>query len=139
MKYQIILNSLNDYLTHTFDYQRSFAHFGLSNNVISAKRKKVDLHLRFFDDPKIREKPTIVIARIGFHKERVGYGKHFMRFISEIAREHKYEFIEFESYNYKSAQFAKSLGFTFLGEDEKIAVLKLRNWRSIFLNNISCL
>ncbi|WP_316824704.1 hypothetical protein [Pedobacter miscanthi] len=111
MKYSVILNDVNNYLLKEFNYKRPFAVFGLNENLIYARQKRVDLYLRFFEQGDIRKHATIIIARIGFAKTRNGKGKHLMRFLLNLAITHKYEFIELECCNEDSAGFAKAIGF----------------------------
>jgi hypothetical protein len=53
----------------------------------------------------------LIIARIGFSKERAGNGTHFVRFLSEIAVKYGFRHIGIESTNEKSKTFAEKLGF----------------------------
>lgn len=131
VKYREILGSLNQYLLKRFNYIKPPARFGLSEKYMDVKRVKVDLYLRFFDVKPLREKPTIVIARIGFREQRNGHGRAFLQFISEIAVKYQYEFIELESCNSNSRAFAKKFGFTFLDAKEtdcRIEAEKLRTY-----------
>jgi len=132
VKYCEILGFLNQYLLKRFDYIKPPATFGISENLMDAKRVKMDLYLRFFDLKELRERPTIVIARIGFREKRSGHGRAFLQFISEIAVKYQYEFIELESCNSNSRAFAKKFGFTFLDANETDCRIESEKLRSYF-------
>ncbi len=48
---------------------------------------------------------------MGFSKERIGHGTHFLRFLTEVARKYSFNHIGIECANTKSYTFAKKLGF----------------------------
>jgi hypothetical protein len=129
------LRALNLYLMKEFNYRRPLARFGLSDNLILANSKKVELYLRFFSGPEMNGRPTIIIARIRFYRERVGHGRHFLHFISKIAMEHHYEFIELESCNSKCVSFAEAFGFELVNKNVKKCHIEVSKLLSHLLKN----
>jgi N-acetylglutamate synthase-like GNAT family acetyltransferase len=53
----------------------------------------------------------LIVARLGFKKEHIGHGSHFVRFLAEIASKYGFKYIGLESTNEKSSSFARKLGF----------------------------
>ncbi|KEQ17539.1 hypothetical protein [Endozoicomonas numazuensis] len=121
-------DDLNSFLVGRFNYKESLAHADLSNN-ISAKRKAYDLYLRYKPKPIYWKEDTIVIARIFFHKTKVGSGKSFLKFLVEHSNKYCYKYIAIESMNENSKQFSDKFGFKEYKEPKNaiISIKKLRN------------
>jgi len=75
----------------------------------------------------------LIIARIGFKKERAGHGSHFVGFLVETALKHKFRHIGIESTNHKSRAFAEKLGFQSI--DGSNYVVTIDNLMDYFSNN----
>ncbi|KAA6339610.1 hypothetical protein EZS27_012460 [termite gut metagenome] len=110
-KNDIILESLNQYLKETFRFKSNVATFGLDNRMIDVRTKPINLYLRLMDLEGFWFASTIVIACLSFQEKRVGHGTDFLRFISKIAKEHRYKYIGLECTNEKSTTFGLKYGF----------------------------
>jgi hypothetical protein len=110
-KNDLILESLNQYLKERFGFTSDEAMFGLGNQTIDVRTKPISLYMRLMDLDGFWFASTIVIARLGFQKERCGQGTDFLRFISKIAKEHGYRYIGLECTNEKSRAFGLKHGF----------------------------
>lgn len=101
---------LNDYLKIMFNYKKN--HSYTSNANIHAYSKKFDIYLRWNGAYYLTKFPkNLTIARIGFFKEREGYGKDFLQFLLKISWKYKFDYIIIEATNIKSANFAQKFGF----------------------------
>ena len=125
-----ILQAINEYLMAKFGYKTPPVYFSTSDVTISNhfKRKKINLHLRLIrEGGGFWQSDTLVIARIGFRKERKGYGRDFLQFLSELASNNGFRFIGIENTNTASSQFAKKLGFTSHKNSERDYVVVVEN------------
>jgi len=102
---------LQEYLKERFSYRRLEIDSGLVNT-LCIRTVKLDIYLRFaFEEEQSWPKNTVVIARIGFKKTRLGHGDHFIRFIESLASEFEISHIAIESCNAKSYAFSRKYGF----------------------------
>lgn len=113
-----ILEILNNWLHHhIFNYKSPSAKIcdpvsrPANNFRIITNKKKFDLYFRFGETWVKDGEKTIVIARIGFEKRRVGYGTSLLKLLTEIAIKFDYKYIAIESVNANSRAFAKKFGF----------------------------
>lgn len=93
----------------------------LDNIVTTRKNKRVDLYLRIRKVKSLFPPDCLIIARIGFRKERVGHGTHFVQFLTEIAVKYGFKHIGLESTNEKSSSFAEKLGFQSIDDSDYVA------------------
>lgn len=123
---------LNEYLMDRFRYKALPAYRTSSRgtNIISLRRVKFDLYLRFYYSQTPRwPANTIVIARLGFQKIRKGNGTHFISFLKGIALKYDFKYISLESTNENSSAFAKHFNFkesNYGSEDYIIAIKDLK-------------
>lgn len=110
-EYEEIRNEIDIYLMERFKLRVSLVYLTFDNVVTTRRNKRVDLYLRIRRVESIFPPDCLIIARIGFRKERIGHGTHFVRFLSEIALKYGFKHIGIESVNEKSSSFAKKLGF----------------------------
>lgn len=110
-EYKEIRNEIDNYLMKRFKYRVPLLYLTPDNIIVSRRNKRVDLYLRIRRVESIFPPDCLIIARIGFHKERIGNGVHFVRFFSGIALKYGFKYIGIESVNEKSRSFAKKLGF----------------------------
>ncbi|WP_390552081.1 GNAT family N-acetyltransferase [Phocaeicola dorei] len=110
-EYEEIRNEIDTYLMKRFKYRVPLVHL-TSDNVVSTRRNsRIDLYLRIRRVESLFPPDCLIIARIGFQRERIGHGSHFVKFLSEIAVKYGFKHIGIESTNEKSRSFAGKLGF----------------------------
>jgi len=125
-EYEEICKAIDIYLMKRFGYRRSLVYLTLDNIVTTRRNGRIDLYLRIRKVESLFPPDCLIIARIGFWKERIGHGSHFVRFLAEIALKHGYKHIGIESTNEKSASFARKLGFKSIdGSNYAVSVEKL--------------
>jgi len=110
-KYEEIRKEIDTYLMERFKYRLSLVYLALDNIVATRRNNRVDLYLRIRRIESLFPPDCLIIARIGFRKERIGHGSHFVRFLAGIALKYDFKHIGIESTNDKSASFAEKLGF----------------------------
>lgn len=110
-EYEEIRTAIDNYLMERFKYRISLVYLTPDNIVTTRENSRMDLYLRIRKVESIFPPNCLIIARIGFSKERAGHGTHFVRFLTEIAVKHGFKHIGIESVNEKSSSFAKKLGF----------------------------
>ena len=94
-----------------FKYRRSLLYLNSDNNIVCRRNSRVDLYLRIRRKESLFPPDCLIIARIGFKKERIGHGSHLIRFLAEITIKYGFKHIGLESTNEKSSAFAEKLGF----------------------------
>lgn len=109
--YEEIREAIDIYLMKRFKYRRSLVYLTPDNIVTTRRNNRIDLYLRIRRKESLFPSDCLIIARIGFNKERIGHGTHFVRFLAEIALEYGFKHIGVESTNEKSSSFAGKLGF----------------------------
>lgn len=110
-EYEEIRKTIDIYLMERFKYRLSLVFLTPDNIITTRRNSRIDLYLRIRKVESLFPPDCLIIARIGFQKERVGHGSHFVRFLVEIALKHGFKHIGIESTNEKSASFAQKLGF----------------------------
>ncbi len=125
----LFTKDLNDYLKIMFKYKKSHAY--ISRGKINAYTSKFDIYLRWNGVYYLTKFPNnLTIARIGFFKERQGYGKAFLQFLLKISWKYKFDYLIIENANEKSANFAQKFGFQKIdnmdGKHFVIAICELR-------------
>ncbi len=126
-----IREAIDNYLMQRFKYRRSLVYLTPDNIVTTRRNSRVNLYLRIRRKESSFPPDCLILARIGFRKERIGHGTRFVRFLAEIALKYGYKHIGIESTNDKSRSFAKKLGFQSIdGSNYAIAVNSLINYFS---------
>lgn len=110
-EYEEVRKEIDSYLMERFKYRLSLVYLTPDNIVVCRRNSRVDLYLRIRRKESLFPPDSLIIARIGFKKERVGHGSHFIRFLAEIALKYGFKHIGLESTNDKSSAFAEKLGF----------------------------
>lgn len=110
-EYEEIRNEIDTYLMKRFRYRCSLVYLTPDNIVNTRRNSRIDLYLRIRKVESLFPPDCLIIARISFRKERIGYGSHFVRFLAEIALKYDFKYIGIESVNDKSRAFAEKLGF----------------------------
>lgn len=110
-EYEEIRKAIDIYLMKRFKYRLSLVSLTPDNVVTTRRNSRIDLYLRIRKIESLFPPDCLIIARIGFQKERIGHGAHFVRFLAGIAVKYGFKHIGIESTNEKSASFAQKLGF----------------------------
>lgn len=125
-EYEEIRGAIDIYLMNRFKYRLSLVRLTPDNIVTTRRNSRIDLYLRIRRKESLFPPDCLIIARIGFKKERVGHGSHFVWFLAETALKYGYRYIGIESTNEKSSSFAQKLGFESIdGSNYVIAVNNL--------------
>jgi len=110
-KYEEIRREIDAYLMERFKYCVSLVYLTPDSIVATRRNSRVDLYLRIRRIESLFPSDCLIVARIGFRKERIGNGTHFVRFLSGIALKYGFRHIGIESVNEKSRSFAEKLSF----------------------------
>lgn len=120
-EYEAIRQEIDRYLMERFKYRLSLLYLTLDNIISTRKNKRVDLYLRIRKVESLFPPDCLIIAKIGFRKERVGHGTHCIHFLTEIAVKYGFRYIGIESANEKSSSFAQKFGFQSVDESNYVA------------------
>jgi len=110
-EYEEIREAIDIYLMKRFKYRRPLVYLTPDNIITTRRNSRINLYLRIRRKESLFPPDCLILARIGFKKERVGHGSHFARFLAETALKYGYRYIGIESTNDKSSSFARKLGF----------------------------
>lgn len=123
---------IDRYLMERFKYRKSLVCLTTDNIIATRRNSRVDLYLRIRKVESRYPPDCLIIARLGFSKERIGHGTYFLRFLTEVARKYGFNYIGIECANFKSSAFAQKLGFYSIdGENYTIAVTNLISYFSM--------
>lgn len=110
-EYKEIRKEIDEYLMQRFKYRRSLVYLTPENIIVARRVTRINLYLRLRRKESLFPPNCLIIAQLGFKKERIGHSTHFIRFLTEIALKYKFSHIGLESVNDKSRAFAEKLGF----------------------------
>ncbi|MDR2919917.1 MAG: GNAT family N-acetyltransferase [Tannerella sp.] len=110
-EYEEIRKEIDAYLMKRFRYRSSLVSLTPDNIVTTRRNSRIDLYLRIRKVESLFPSNCLIIARIGFRKEHIGHGTHFVHFMARIAVKYGFRYIGIESVNDKSRSFAEKLGF----------------------------
>lgn len=84
-----------------------------TNVTVALNRSLIDLYLRFgeYAFAEHQDKKYIVVARIGFKKQKHGYGTVLLKELCIFGEKFGYEYLEVERPNPDCQAFMKKLGF----------------------------
>ena len=123
---------IDRYLMERFKYRKSLVCLTVDNIIAIRRNSRVDLYLRIRKVESRFPPDCLIIARLGFIKERIGHGTHFLRLLTGVARKYGFNYIGIECANIKSSAFAKKLGFYSIdGENYTIAIINLISYFSM--------
>lgn len=126
IEYEELRKDIDRYLMERFKYRISLVRLTMDNIIATHRNSRVDLYLRIRKVESRFPPDCLIIARLGFSKERIGHGTHFLNFLTGIARKYGFTHIGIECANSKSSAFAKKSGFYSIdGENYAIAVTNL--------------
>ncbi|MBW9278414.1 GNAT family N-acetyltransferase [Bacteroides fragilis] len=132
IEYEELRADIDRYLMERFKYRKSLVRLTVDNIITTRRNSRVDLYLRIRKVESKFPPDCLIIARLGFSKERTGHGTHFFRFLTEVARMYGFNHIGIECANTKSSAFAQKLGFYSIdGENYAIAVTNLISYFSM--------
>lgn len=115
--YEELRNDIDRYLMERFKYRKSLVYLTLDNVITTRRNNRIDLYLRIRKVESLFPPDCLIIARLGFSKERIGHGTHFLRFLTGVALKYRFRYIGIESANTKSGAFAKKLGFNSIDDE----------------------
>lgn len=110
-----LLPHLNEYFLDRFSYKPKYVKQSLHSSfgTISAFTKQYDIYIRMFGRPDdFWPRERLVLARIGFKKQKAGHGRSLVTRLVELAPVLGYRHIGIECANANSSAFAERLGFT---------------------------
>lgn len=110
-EYEAIRQEIDTYLMERFKYRLPLVYLTVDKIVATRRNSRIDLYLRIRRVESLFPPDCLIIARIGFGKERVGHGTHFVCFLTEVAIKYGFKHIGIESTNEKSSSFAEKIGF----------------------------
>ena len=121
IEYEELRADIDRYLMERFKYRKSLVRLTVDNIIATRRNSRIDLYLRIRKVESLFPPDCLIIARLGFSKERIGHGTHFLRFLTEIALKYGFRYIGIECANMKSGAFAKKLGFNSI-DDENYSI-----------------
>lgn len=132
IEYEELRTDIDRYLMERFKYRKSLVRLTVDNIITTCRNSRVDLYLRIRRIESRFPPDCLIIDRLGFSKERIGHGTHFIRFLTEVARRYGFNHIGIECANDKSGALAKKLGFYSIdGENYAISVASLISYFSM--------
>ena len=132
IEYEELRADIDRYLMERLKYRKSLVRLTVDNVITSRRNSRIDLYLRIRKVKSLFPPDCLIIARLGFSKERIGHGTHFLRFLTGLALKYGFRYIGIECANIKSGSFAKKLGFNSIdGENYSIIVDNLIYYFSI--------
>ena len=111
IEYEELRADIDRYLMERFKYRKSLVRLTADNIIATRRNSRVDLYLRIRRIESRFPPYCLIIARLGFSKERVGHGTHFVQFLTGVAKKYGFNYIGIECANDKSSALAKKLGF----------------------------
>ena len=131
IEYEELRAEIDRYLMERFKYRKSLVFLIVDKIIATRRNSRVDLYLRIRKVESRFPPDCLIIARLGFSKERIGHGTHFLRLLTGVTRKYGFNYIGIECAKIKSGAFAKKLGFYSIdGESYAIAVPNLISYFS---------
>ena len=131
-EYEELRADIDRYLMERFKYRKSLVWLTVDNIIVTRRNSRVDLYLRIRKVESRFPPDCLIIARLGFCKEQIGHGTHFLSFLTGVAQKYGFNYIGIECANIKSSALAKKLGFYSIdGENYAIAVTNLMYYFSM--------
>ena len=122
IEYEALRADIDRYLMERFKYRKSLVSLTIDNIITTRRNSRVDLYLRIRKVESLFPPDCLIIARLGFSKERIGHGTHFIQFLTGVALKYRFRHIGIECANTKSSTFAKKIGFKLI-DDENYAII----------------
>ena len=116
-EYEELRADIDRYLMERFKYRESLVRLTIDNVITTRRNSHIDLYLRIRKVESLFPPDCLIIARLGFSKERIGHGTHFLQFLTGVALKYGFRYIGIECANTKSGAFAKKLGFNSIDDE----------------------
>ena len=123
IEYQELRADIDHYLMERFKYRKSLVYLTIDNVITTRRNSRIDLYLRIRKVESLFPPDCLIIARLGFSKERIGHGTHFLRFLTGVALKYGFRHIGIECANTKSSTFAKKLGFNSIDGENYVIII----------------
>ena len=117
IEYEALRNDIDRYLMERFKYRKSLVSLTIDNVITTRRNSRIDLYLRIRKVESLFPPDCLIIARLGFSKEQIGHGTHFLQFLTGVALKYGFRYIGIECANTKSGAFAKKLGFNSIDDE----------------------
>jgi hypothetical protein len=132
IEYEELRANIDRYLMERFKYRKSLVYLTIDNVITTRRNSRIEVYLRIRKFESLFPPDCLVIARLGFSKERIGHGTHFLQLLTGVALKYGFRYIGIECANDKSGAFAKKLGFNSIdGENYFMTVDNLKSYFSI--------
>lgn len=132
IEYEELRADIDRYLMKRFKYRRSLVYLTVDNVIATRRNSRIDLYLRIRKIQSLFPPDCLIIARLGFSKERIGHGTDFLQFLTGAALRYGFRYIGIECANIKSGALAKKLGFKSIdGENYTISTDNLTSYFSM--------
>lgn len=82
IEYEGLRADIDRYLMERFKYRKSLVQLTVDNIIATRRNSRVDLYLRIRKVESQFPSDCLIIARLGFSKERRGNGTHFLNFLT---------------------------------------------------------
>lgn len=96
IEYKELRADIDRYLMERFKYRKSLVRLTVDNVITIGRNSRVDLYLRVRKVESLFPPDCLIIARLGFSKERTGHGTHFLRFLTGVAIKYGFRYIGIE-------------------------------------------
>ena len=116
-EYEELRADIDRYLMERFKYRKSLVRLTIDNVITTRRNSHIDLYLRIRKVESLFPPDCLIIARLGFSKERIGHGTHFLQFLTGVALKYGFRYIGIECANTKSGAFAKKLAFNSIDDE----------------------
>lgn len=97
-----------------FKYRNLFVYLTIENVITIRRYSRTELNLRIRKVESLFPPNFLVNARLGFSKERAGYGTQFFQFVTQVSRKNGLNHIGIECANSKSCMLTPKFGFYFI-------------------------
>ncbi len=123
IEYEELRADIDRYLMKRFKYRRSLVYLTVDNVIAIRRNSRIDLYLRIRKIQSLFPPDCLIIARLGFSKERIGHGTDFLQFLTGVALKYGFRYIGIECANTKSGAFAKKLGFNSIDGENYVIII----------------
>lgn len=123
IEYEELRADIDRYLMKRFKYRRSLVYLTVDNVIATQRNSRIDLYLRIRKIQSLFPPDCLIIARLGFSKERIGHGTDFLQFLTWVALKYGFRYIGIECANTKSGAFAKKLGFNSIDGENYVIII----------------
>lgn len=123
IEYEELRNDIDRYLMERFKYRKSLVRLTVDNVIATRRNSRIDLYLRVRKVESLFPPDCLIIARLGFSKERIGHSTDFLQFLTGVALKYGFRYIGIECANTKSGAFAKKLGFNSIDGENYVIII----------------